>query len=185
MLDEMCASWGIVGNEIQALLYSRGHWSMNLINKHTYADSYFESFSLVLCFTLKVLQWRLSALLWLAVFVLCCCCLISLFAFFFSADCWERPIGRVHPLWSRVLQSVFERLSDIITHLSHLQEETYSPPVPPPVHLTSLWDHSWVLLPLDHRPWCWCYLLLNCVVFLGFFFCVRLCLDIKVLSHSW
>lgn len=174
MLDEMCASWGIVGNEIQALLHSHGHWSMNLINKHTFADSYFESFSLVLCFTLKVLQWRLSALLWLAVGVLLLfnfCLLFIYFFFFFFADCWERPIGRVHPLWSRVLQSVFERLSDIITHLSHLQEETYSPPVPPPVHLTSLWDHSWVLLPLDHRPWCWCYLLLNCIFFF-FLFCV-------------
>lgn len=183
MLDEMCASWGIVSNEIQALLHSHGHWSMNLINKHAYADSYFEGFSLVLCFTLKVLQWRLSALLWLAVFVLCCFLnFFVCFFFLFFADRWEQPIGRVHPLWSRVLQSVFERLSDIITHLSHLQEETYSPPVPPPVHLTSLWDHSWVLLPLDHRSWCWCYLLLNCVV--GFFF-VCASLDIKVFSHSW
>lgn len=87
MLDEMCASWGIVGNEIQALLHSHGHWSMNLINKHTFADSYFESFSLVLCFTLKVLQWRLSALLWLAVGVLLLLLLFNfclLFFFFFS-----------------------------------------------------------------------------------------------------
>lgn len=88
MLDEMCASWGIVGNEIQALLHSHGHWSMNLINKHTFADSYFESFSLVLCFTLKVLQWRLSALLWLAVGVLLLFnfCLLFIYLFFFSSQ---------------------------------------------------------------------------------------------------
>lgn len=90
MLDEMCASWGIVGNEIQALLHSHGHWSMNLINKHTFADSYFESFSLVLCFTLKVLQWRLSALLWLAVGVLLLLLLFNFcllfFFFFFSSQ---------------------------------------------------------------------------------------------------
>lgn len=88
MLDEMCASWGIVGNEIQALLHSHGHWSMNLINKHTFADSYFESFSLVLCFTLKVLQWRLSALLWLAVGVLLLFnfCLLFIYLFIFSSQ---------------------------------------------------------------------------------------------------
>lgn len=59
----------------------------------------------------------------------------------FSADCREWPIGCFHQMWSRVLQPVSERRSDIITHLSHVQEETDAPPVPPPLHLTSLWCH--------------------------------------------
>lgn len=62
-----------------------------------------------------------------------------------SADRRERPIGCFYQMWSRVLQPVSERRSDIVTHLSHLQEETDPPPVSPPLCLTLLWGHCDVI----------------------------------------
>lgn len=68
-------------------------------------------------------------------------------------------------MWSRVLQPVSERRSEVITHLSHLQEETDPPPVPPSLHLTSLWHHHYTPTPVPpplclwyhHTPGPWLY----------------------------
>lgn len=181
MLDEMCASWGIVSNEIQALLHSHGHWSMNLINKHTYADSYFEGFSLVLCFTLKVLQWRLSALLWLAVFVLCC--FFNLFVCFF----FSQIVGSSRLVVSTRCGHVFcsQCLRDSLTS-SHTCPTCRKRLTHRQYHPLYIWHHSettaescchWTT---GHDVGVIC-----CWIVFFFLFCVCASLDIKVFSHSW